>query len=114
MIHTLETAVRDPLTDILIALLAPLGDVWIQHQEPLPLEAPPHHLAVVLNPIVLGGGLVVVRRDGAARDDAPERVHVRDGHVEEVAAHVVVVDVDAVGGQAGDGLVEVFFLVVEP
>ena len=58
-------------------------------------------------------GVLTVRRDGAAGDDPPEKLHVRKGDVQEFAADVVVKYVDAVGGEALDGVGHGFFLVVE-
>lgn len=113
VVDALEAAVGDPLADVLVALLAPLGDVGVEDQEPLPFQAAAHDLPVVLDAVVVRHGLVVVRGDGAAGDDAAKLVHVVQGHVQEVAAHVVVEDVDPVGREALERRVQIFLFVVE-
>lgn len=113
VVDALETAVGDPLADVLVALFPPADDVGVEDQEALPAKAAAHDLRVVLDPVVVRRRLVVVRRDGAARHDPPEVVHVRDGHVQQLAPDVVVVDVDAVRRQSLQRLVVVFLFVVE-
>lgn len=58
-------------------------------------------------------GLEVVLGDHTAGDDAAEVVHGVDGGRELLAADVLVVDVDAVGGEAGEGVGGLLGLVVE-
>ena len=113
VVDALEAAVRDPLADVLVTLLHPPPDIGIVDQEALPAEPAAHDQTVVLDAVVVVGGLVVVRRDRAARHDAPELVHVRERRVQKLPAHVVVVDVDAVGRHPLEGRFQVLGLVVE-
>ena len=51
-----------------------------------------------------GAGLVVLG-DGAAHDDAPVRADVIEGRLQRLSAHVLEVDVDALGAVPGNGRV---------
>ena len=62
---------------------------------------------------VLVLGLEVVLGDHAAGDDAAEVVHAGDGGFELLAADVLVVDVDALGREALEGVERLLLLVVE-
>jgi hypothetical protein len=74
-------------------------------------EALGHHQHEIVGSRRRGRG--VVGGDHAAQRDAPERLHGADRRLEVLAAHVVELDVDAVGGRLPQGLVGRRFLIVE-
>ena len=106
-------AVLDPaLLDHAGELVPRLGIalVPVEHDHALHADAVDEDRADVLHLVGLGR---VVARDQAADDDARERVHHRQDRVEDLAADVLEVDVDALGAGRLQVALEVARLVVD-
>ena len=109
----LEVALAEPLLQLLLVLLGVLGaHVLVADDEAAHGQTLGHNVHEVLDRVGLVR-LVVVLGDHTAGDDAAEVVHGVDGGLELLAADVLVVDVDAVGGQAGERVRGLLGLVVE-
>lgn len=109
----LEGALGEPLLHLLLVLLvvdvavAGLADEEADHLEGLGDDV--EHVADAV-PLVLGG---VVVADHAAGGDAAALVDVVEGGLEVLAADVLKVDVDALGGDALEAVGGLLLLVVE-
>lgn len=97
---------------LLVILVVPGAHVLVSNNEAANGKALGDDLHQVADRVLLAG-LGVVLADHAAGDDAAEVVHGVDGGLELLAAHVLVVDVDAVGGEARERVGGLLGLVVE-
>jgi len=110
---SLESALAEPLLHLLLVLNSvPRTHVGVTNDETAHSQALGDDLHEVLDGVLVLG-LEVVLADHAAGDDAAEVVHAGDGGLELLAADVLVVDVDAVGREALEGVDGLLLLVVE-
>ena len=89
-----------------------IGKAFVVQNEPSHRDPLADQVEQIPDRIPLGGGLVVLG-DHAADDDAAEVVHGVDGGLEVLAAHVLVVDVDAIGREPFQRVPGRFRFVVE-
>lgn len=131
MIIGLETAIRNPLGDILIPRLMVLHDVRIIHQETLPLQSPDHHAHRVLDAVCVLRTLVVVLRDGATRHystvkkmvllpvgrkgltNPPKHFHIQQRRIQHLPTHVIVENIQPLWSILLDRTRNAFLLIVE-
>ena len=106
----LEGAFLDPLLHTLLVLLGVDGThVGVGNDEAAHGDALDEHVLDVLDGV--GGGVVL--RDHTANNHTAEVVHGVESSLEVLAADVLVVDVDTLGGEAGESFGRLLLLVVE-
>jgi hypothetical protein len=107
------SALVNPLLHILLVLGKVLGtEAFVPDNEALNLETLCDYLHEVADGVLLGSGRVVLR-DHAAADDATPVVHGVDGGLEVLTTNILIVDVNAVGSESGEGIGRLLVLVVE-
>ena len=106
----LERAVLDPLLDVLLVVSSVLvTHTLVSDNESAHIQTLDQHVVEVLD----GVGVRVVLGDQTADHNAAEVVQGIQRGLEVLTTDVLVVDVDTVGGQAGQGIGGLLVLVVE-
>ncbi|EAU66540.1 conserved hypothetical protein [Stigmatella aurantiaca DW4/3-1] len=110
-LHLLHLLLAEPAPHVAQEVRAPVLVALIADDEALEREALADRQREVAGARGWRGGVVL--GDGATQDDAPVVLHLPDGRFQVLAAHVVEVDVDALGAGARQGIGHRAILVVE-